>query len=349
MQTTTMNQLTKTDTISQAIVKAKSIDAIAAGAMSLFEQAGSFEAELQLAHAMGQMRAMLTPDVMEPVMALMNTDLGFRTDKDPKQIDPKTDKPFIPYSVEVVREVFIEAKLRGFHTAGNEFNIIAGRFYGAKNGFRRKVTRFPGLSLFKDVYDVPRTVGDKGAIVKARASWTLGNVEGSIEIEIPVKVNSFMGADAILGKAERKLLKRVHDRITGQNTPEGEAGEEVDVTPAKGPEQERKERLAAPVDKPRSTSVSVDGSKSANEPAPTAAPSESTTVSLQKTPQQDLQEQLERHGVPFDDFRSWLTTTGFDKNGDSYATWGEVPLKTIESIVEAKALPKIVKILGVVK
>lgn len=335
-----MNTIKENEGVSQALAKAKSIDQVAAGAMSLFEQAGSFDAELQLAQAIGQMRALLTREVMEPVMDLMNTDLGFRTDKDPNQIDSKTGKPYVPYSLDTVREVFIEAKLRGFHTVGNEFNIIAGRFYGAKNGFRRKVTWFSGLSQFKDIYDVPRTVGDKGAIVKARASWVLQGTADAIEIEIPVKVNSFMGADAILGKAERKLLKRVHDRITGQNTPEGEIGEEVDVTPEKGPQKP----------KTQSVSVAVDGSKSSVEAElePATPPSESTTVNVQKTPQQEMQAQMEKAGVPFDDFRSWLTTTGTDANGDSYATWAEVPLATIDKIkgMGAKGVVHIIRIYG---
>jgi hypothetical protein len=209
---------------------ARRIDEVSGSAVELFKQAGSFEREIQLALAMSDLRAMLSPEIMAPVMELMNTDLGFRTDRDPK-VTPrdKDNNPTRPYSVEVVRDVVIEAKLRGFHVAGNEFNIISGRFYAAKNGFRRKLTdgkTFAGLANFRDHYEVPRTVGDRGAIVKCRAEWTLNGVKDSLECDVPVKVNSFMGADAILGKAERKLLKRVVDRLSGVTTPEGEVGEE---------------------------------------------------------------------------------------------------------------------------
>lgn len=40
-----------------------------------------------------------------------------------------------------------------------------------------------------------------------------------------------MGADAIVGKAERKLCKRVHDLVSGISTPDGEAGDEINITP----------------------------------------------------------------------------------------------------------------------
>jgi hypothetical protein len=225
----------KNEPMTQAVQKrvnltaaAKQIDEIARGAVDLFKDAGSFEAEIAVAQTMADMRSLLTPDVMQPIMALMNTDLGFRTDRDPK-VTPK-DKdgnPLQPYSMEIVRDAVIEAKLRGFHIVGNEINIIAGRFYACKNGFRRKVTTGKGVTDFRDTYDVPRLVGDKGAIVKCKATWRKEGTEQSLEREFPIRVNAGMGSDAILGKCQRKLLAAVHDRLQGIVTPEGEANEEV--------------------------------------------------------------------------------------------------------------------------
>lgn len=220
------------------LATAKAIDEVATGAMELFSQAGSFEHELGIAHAMQDLRTMLSPEVMAPIMSLMNTRLGFQTDRDPKR-PGENGRSTEPYSVDVVRDVVIEARLRGFHTVGNEFNIISGGFYAAKNGFRRKLTdgkTFKGLSDFRDSYDVPRNVADKGAIVRCRAEWKLNGTLQTLEAEIPVKVNAYMGTDAVLGKAERKLLKRVHDRLAGVNTPDAEAGEEP--VPATPPQRE---------------------------------------------------------------------------------------------------------------
>jgi hypothetical protein len=227
-------QKNNTQNPQQQLSVAKRIDTIAAGAMELFKASGSFESELAVAQAMNDLRMALTDEMMKPIMGLMNTDLGFRTDRDPKLTPKDKDgNPMTAYSLEVVRECFIESKLRGFHAIGNEWSIIAGRFYGGKNGFKRKVREFPGVTDFKDNYEVPRYSPDgKGAIVKCRATWHKDGIAQSIEREIPVRVNAGMGSDAILGKAMRKLLASVHDRLTGVITPEGEANEEVEVLPA---------------------------------------------------------------------------------------------------------------------
>lgn len=212
---------------------ARRVDEIAAGAMEVFQCAGGFESELAVAQAISDLRLALTGEMMQPIMALMNTDLGFRTDRDPRLTAKDRDgNPMIPYSVDVVRECFIESKLRGFHTVGNEWNIIAGRFYACKNGFRRKVTQKSGITDFKDTYDVPRMVADKGAIVKCRAIWNQDGVPQSLEREFPIRFNFGMGSDAILGKAQRKLLAAVHDRLSGIVTPEGEAHDDIELQPA---------------------------------------------------------------------------------------------------------------------
>lgn len=76
---------------------------------------------------------------------------------------------------------------------------------------------------------------------------------------------------------------------------------------------------------------------------PVPEPTPTTTAG---TPQADLEAFMGKNGVEFDDFRHWLVTAGWDKDGDSYATWADVPTKTIEAVHEAKALPKCVKIYG---
>ncbi len=288
-----MSAIAKTE--SHKITAAKRIDAIASSAMELFKQSGSFESELAVAQAMSDLRAVLTPEVMQPIMALMNTDLGFRTDRDPK-VTPrdKEGNPMTPYSVDVVRECFIESKLRGFHTIGNEWNILAGRFYAAKNGFRRKVTTYHGVTNFKDTYDVPRMVQDKGAIVKCKATWKKEGTDDSLEREFPVRVNAFMGSDAILGKAQRKLLAAVHDRLAGMITPDGDASEDIVPAPATpqptfGEPEETSSALAP-----------VAGLKPAKRPAPV----ESLTV------QQELAEIVTKAGHTFDEFIVWGRESG---------------------------------------
>lgn len=190
-----------------------------------------FATTLTLAVAMNSLRELLTPEVMAPIMALMNSPLGFLTDRTGRPDWKGNVKD--PYTVDEVRDCIIEGTLRGFRVVGNEMNIIAGRFYGAKAGFQRKVRTYPGLTQFVDVYDIPRASGDKGAIVKCRASWLLNGKPDAIEREFPIKGDSYAGADSYLGKATRKLLSAVFEKITGQSIPEGDPSDISETEPEK--------------------------------------------------------------------------------------------------------------------
>lgn len=128
-------------------------------------------------------------------------------------------------------------------------------------------------------------------------------------------------------KADGGIRRDVGADVEYLDNPNGSV--EIEAPP---PAAEENEKVAQPADE-------VPGLEAKAPPTETGAPKE-------KTPQQDLQEILEKNGVAFDDFRSWLTATGFDRDGDSYPSWNEVPTKTIEAINEAKALPKIIKIYG---
>jgi hypothetical protein len=271
-------------------VKAAEIEEIANGALVHFQNAGSMADELAVAQAIVDLRKALTPEVMAPIMALMNTDLGFRTDRDPAQKDKNTGLPYIPYSVDVVRDVVIEAKLRGFRCVGNELNIIAHRFYAAQNGFFRKLTdikSFPGLSGFRDSYGLPK-ITTQGATVVAKAQWTLNGKQDSYEQEFGIKVNAMMGADAIIGKARRKLCKRVHDILLGINTPEGEVGD-VDVDnlqrvssqPSEAPKMDDADDDHPPGLEPATVAPVAEVAKPDPAPAPAPAPRPKARVAKQ--------------------------------------------------------------------
>ena len=181
---------------------------------------------LAVAAGMQKLRQMITPQVLEAVAALQNTAVGFMTDRG------STGKT---YSPEEIRDPFIEATVRGFRAVGNEFNIIAGRFYGAQQGFNRKVKTFPGLTDFMEMFDVQET-SNSIAKVQAIATWNINGVPGRLERRrgkingaefdnrIPVRVNSGMGVDAVIGKAKRKLYAAVWDQLNNASvpTPEGD-------------------------------------------------------------------------------------------------------------------------------
>ena len=209
-----------------------------------------FTRAFMTAQAMQQLRELMTPDVMKPVMAMMNTTLGFRTDQDPNRPkwNPATKKMETPkpYTVEVVRECAIEAILSGVQLIGNQFNIIAANCYLPKNGLSHKLRNLDGLKDLEIGYDVPKMASSgEGAIVTCRASWRYNGVPGKLEAQIPIKVNKMMGSDAILGKAERKMKARIWSRLTDTEVEEGD----VDDIPAGA----RDVTGTAPKDEPKVT------------------------------------------------------------------------------------------------
>ena len=207
--------------------------------MQLRNTEAPFAASFTLAAGVKMMESLITDEMMQDVMALQGKPLGFKTDKD----RDKMGNPGPGYPVAVVRTVFIEATVRGFRPVNNEFNIIAGRFYGCKTGFERMVKTFPGLADFQESFAVPERAGGK-ALVAYVGSWTLDGQPGRLDRKVKqlqgggafddrfvIRVNEGMGDDAILGKAKRKAYAAIYDLLTGSvlSTPEGDAGEILDV------------------------------------------------------------------------------------------------------------------------
>ena len=199
-------------------------------------EAGAFTVSMRMSAAMEQLRAMITPEMMKPIMAMQGSSLGFRTDKDKEG----------GYKADVVKEVLIEATLKGFRMVNNETNIIAGRFYAARDGFERifrdlgKTGRVTNLELTPGN---PKTQAD-GSLVDYHASWTFKTdagdlIKDELKLSLPVKVNAGQGADAILGKAKRKMLAAIYARITGTTIVDGEADDSktTDVSATVVPEK----------------------------------------------------------------------------------------------------------------
>jgi hypothetical protein len=155
-------------------------------------------------------------------MALQGSAIGFKTDK--------------AYPEDVVRDALIEATMSGVYPVGNEFNIIAGRAYITKEGFGRKLKDVPSLSY--TVANGEITMKNGGAIVPMDIQWTYGGKSEAKTLPVHVRVNSGMGADAIIGKATRKARAWLYQTVTGQELPEGDvtdASEPINVTPKASP------------------------------------------------------------------------------------------------------------------
>ena len=180
-------------------------------AVDKLQAMSDFERMAAMGQGLTQIKAALEP-LMPKILPLAGSHLGFITDK--------------KYTPDVLMEAIAEAALRGYRPIGNEFNVIAGHFYAAKNGLSRMVKQYPGLTDLKMRFGVPKKFEGQDMVVHCFGEWKLKGVHDSLDTEIAV--STFGGnRDAAIGKATRKLLSQIYDRISGGifTTPEGEVGD----------------------------------------------------------------------------------------------------------------------------
>lgn len=184
---------------------------------------GQFQKTFAMAAGIRRLKDLITDDMMKDIMPLQGSSLGFRTDKDKDG----------GYSMPVVKECLIEAVLRGLQPVGNQFNIVSGRCYTTKEGFTHLMKTLPGLTDLKLTFGVPK-MQQGGATVDAAATWKYNGAADSLTRELAIRVNAGMGADAVLGKAERKIRAAVYAQITGTVLSDGDAEQEpINVTPSR--------------------------------------------------------------------------------------------------------------------
>lgn len=171
-------------------------------------QDNPFENAILVANAMVEIRQSLTPELMAPIMALQNTKIGFKCDKS--------------YDAETVKNALIEATLRGVRPVGNEFNIIAGQCYITKEGFGRLLREIPGLK-FSITPDVPKMKSEREAESTVTIEWRYNGESEKRQMTFAIRVNSGMGADAIIGKATRKARAWLYNYLTDMELGDGDA------------------------------------------------------------------------------------------------------------------------------
>lgn len=195
------------------------LDKAAANGLIAQQEASAFKKMALVAGAIGELRSLLTPKVMEPIMALQNTSIGFKTDNQSG------------YPVDVVRDCLIEATLKGVYPVGNEFNIISRQCYITKEGYYHKLRDIPHFSWI-EIPGIPVLRGDYGAIVRVVLEWTKDKKAVSRTLDLAIRVNKGMGADAIVGKAIRKARAWLFSTVTGQDAGDGDVEDAVIDVPA---------------------------------------------------------------------------------------------------------------------
>lgn len=193
---------------------------------------------IQRSMAMQQLRELLTPEIIQPVLSLQGNPLGFKTDKDFERGRDKDGNRIkgSGYGADVVRDVFIYALGKGARMIGNEVNILAGNPYLTKEYFLRRLNEVLGAENWKITHAIPHIVnsgGKTGAIVKSKVWWrdsATGNKGSEHEIEFAIKGDEYASADAYCGKADRKAGKWLLENCTGERFSDGDASEAIEVT-----------------------------------------------------------------------------------------------------------------------
>lgn len=195
------------------------LDLLAESGLACVDLKAGFRRAMITAVCVNRLRGALTPLAMQPIMELQNSALGFRTDKEKEG----------GYSEEVVKDCLIEAVMNGLLPCGNQFNIISRRMYVTKEGFTYLLDQ-AGVKYTIDQAVPSGKTG--GAIVETDIRWEYAGEKGEKHLSIPVRVNAGMGADAILGKADRKAKCWLYNNLRHTTLSDGEASEMRVVSPA---------------------------------------------------------------------------------------------------------------------
>ncbi len=216
------------------------------------QESQNFVQALTLANGIKALQQIFLTDknIKETIKSMQNTHLGFMTDRTDLAIwkskqSGSGGKELKPYRYEDVADVCIEAMLKGYRITNNEFNMITGRFYAAKNGKFRRIQECEGLTNFQFTTTSPAYEKEQGGIQYAKvqgfASWkingqldTIGSsaTETEDKLVFKIRVNKHMGEDAIVGKALSKLFSRVLMRLEGKIMPEATDVSNDDVVDA---------------------------------------------------------------------------------------------------------------------
>lgn len=223
--------------INEESMEIKALDKLAGEGVSISKMQNGFVKTVKTANFIVQARAALTDQVMDGIMSLQNSEIGFKTDKKEG------------YPVAVVRDCTIMAMAMGLQMAGNQINIIESSTYVAKNGANVLLKNLgiphfedPGIPELHSEKDLTYTDKYSGGTKTRRqtiyrqpvkVTWRDAEGEHTEEVSFLINCNNAMGPDALAGKATRKARMWLVNRITGMDLHEVEDDDErlIDVTP----------------------------------------------------------------------------------------------------------------------
>lgn len=210
----------KTPELPATIVAAQEKFEVALRDASAIDIVNNFGAAFNAARVITLLREALTDEVMARVfMPLMNTKVGFRTDRDGKPDKQGRVKPL--YDVSTVRDAIIDAAIIGLLPTGNQFNIISGTMYPTKEGYTVLLKKIGA----KYVIDVQQDRSQNPAFAEfpCKITYSYNGEKNSLTINATVRRDQYSSNDQLRGKAERRAKKALYEYLTG--TDYGEADE----------------------------------------------------------------------------------------------------------------------------
>lgn len=175
------------------------------GALSVGASQGSISVDMALAVA--QLRSLITDEMVQTIMPLMNSPLGFKTDSGKEDSKRPT-----PYGIDVVREVWIIAELTGARMTGNETNIIAGNAYFTKEFYDRIVRETDGINDIDIICGHPE-IRTGYAKIPVVVLFRLHDVPHKYTCDAIVEIKGSPTISNLHGKAEKFALERLADKL----------------------------------------------------------------------------------------------------------------------------------------
>lgn len=201
------------------------------------------------ANAVKVLKNMLPDDDVKAIKAnLENTAIGFKTDRRDG------------YPVDIIKNCLVEAFIYGVQWHGNEFNIISSGAYITKDGYKGIMRRDDNFEDFLHKYGrVEYDIKNQRAHIKCSATWKYAGKNYSLEDEFSVKLlvknsTNYTTDDAIIGKAERKLRKKVCEMMYGNSLPDADLADtdysvEIEAEEPQASELTEQERMEYGLDR----------------------------------------------------------------------------------------------------
>lgn len=217
-QNTQTQALELTKVLEPSVVAMQDKFAMACQTAASLQLQNNATAAFQAVCVVKMMRDALTPQVMEQVfMPLMNTKIGFRTDKDPNRPRKKKDGTYEtvkPYSVEVVRDCIIDAVINGLMPTGNQFNIISGSMYPTKEGYASLLKKIGCKYMISYSQDQTHQ-NPSAAEIRCNISFEHNGEKNGFTMVATVPKDAYSSYDQMKGKAERRAKKALYEYLTG--------------------------------------------------------------------------------------------------------------------------------------